>query len=507
MRCFFLVVFSSSLASASLRRAAAATCPLTSTTTVALLNDAASSAYGEWYVNFFSWWSAANPTALRVVRLTAAQVKACDLASLPALRMFVNPGGNAYNQLTALGAAGISRVRAYVNRPQTAPSAYVSSCAGSYMAAHDYLWETLYEGSSYYNFVTSPPYSLFPHTVEGSLVDIGDDQFGSLESNGKVKARTVNGSNGQQFVYWGGPSFGWNGVADYADATSTEYDPNITPVLYFKDFYGFQSKNLVAAWTYKLSGRTSASILMATVHPEADQTAATCCLGASFQTADSVKQNWAWWATYMNAVAGTTYALPSVPVAPVFSTVPPHASKPVLPCYAANPTALFCDSFTVAAGTVYPGMFQWQRNQTAYNLAAPWNVTFTTALMGGNIGGAGADGATDGFAVSIPSTATGNPAATIASQKFSTAGVAAPKLSFKWRGKTLSAGGLTVAVSTDDGTSWATLAKLVLNPAVAAWTPASFALPANKASVRIRFACVAGAATTNYCAIDSVLVI
>ena len=34
-----------------------------------------------------------------------------------------------------------------------------------------------YEGPGYYNFATAPPLSVFPHTVEGSLTDINDDQF------------------------------------------------------------------------------------------------------------------------------------------------------------------------------------------------------------------------------------------------------------------------------------------------------------------------------------------
>ena len=45
------------------------------------------------------------------------------------------------------------------------------------MAARDYLWESMYEGPGYFNFKVNPPMGMFPHTVEGSLVDIGDDQY------------------------------------------------------------------------------------------------------------------------------------------------------------------------------------------------------------------------------------------------------------------------------------------------------------------------------------------
>jgi hypothetical protein len=80
-------------------------------------------------------------------------------------------------QLSALGATGRKNLLAFINRAEP-PSAYVGFCAGGYIAAHDYLWETLYEGPGYYNFADSPPLSVFPHTVEGSLTDVVDDQFG-----------------------------------------------------------------------------------------------------------------------------------------------------------------------------------------------------------------------------------------------------------------------------------------------------------------------------------------
>jgi hypothetical protein len=85
----------------------------------------------------------------------------------------VNPGGDAYDQLSALGAQGRKNIIDFMNRGDTA---YVGFCAGAYIASHDYIWESLYEGPGYYNFAVDPPLSIFPHTVEGSLTDINDDQ-------------------------------------------------------------------------------------------------------------------------------------------------------------------------------------------------------------------------------------------------------------------------------------------------------------------------------------------
>ena len=82
------------------------------------------------------------------------------------------------------------------------------------MAARDYLWASAYEGPGYFGFAIAPPLALFPHTVEGSVVDIGDDQFGDA-SDTNVQYRLVNVSNGHRMLYYGGATFGWNGAPPY----------------------------------------------------------------------------------------------------------------------------------------------------------------------------------------------------------------------------------------------------------------------------------------------------
>ena len=139
------------------------------------------------------------------------------------------PGGNAYNQLSALGANGTANIKAFINRDQAdAPSAFVGFCAGAYMASFAYVWETMYEGPGYFNFKKEPPLNVFPHLVEGSLVDIGDDQ--SSDQHGR-KYRMVNVSNGHAMLYFGGSSFGWNAVPDFTDPASPHYDPEVVVLL------------------------------------------------------------------------------------------------------------------------------------------------------------------------------------------------------------------------------------------------------------------------------------
>ena len=149
-----------------------------------------------WIADLLWWWSRHDPS-VTYQSLTASELQACELAAFPNLRVFLNPGGNAYYQATALGPTGRKHIRDFVLR-EDPPAAYAGFCAGAYIAAHDYIWETVYEGLDYLNFRTSPPFSLFPHTVEGSLVDIGDDQFGDQRDG--TKYRLVNVSNGHKPV-------------------------------------------------------------------------------------------------------------------------------------------------------------------------------------------------------------------------------------------------------------------------------------------------------------------
>lgn len=141
-----------------------------------------------WVEDLLWWWQQADPS-LRYTAVDAAALQHCDLASFPNLRVYINPGGDAYSQLGDMGAAGADNIKRFVYRDQRWPSAYVGFCAGGYIAAHDYLWESVYEGVDYYDYQHNPPLSIFPHTVEGSIVDINDDQYADQFGS---KFRTVN---------------------------------------------------------------------------------------------------------------------------------------------------------------------------------------------------------------------------------------------------------------------------------------------------------------------------
>ncbi|CAM9977709.1 unnamed protein product, partial [Ectocarpus fasciculatus] len=246
-----------------------------------------------WIADFLEWWNTFD-TNVEFVALSARDLQVhCDLQAFPNLRVYINPGGDAYMQLSSLGVAGTDNIKAFVHRDQRNPSAYVGICAGTYLAAHDYIWETMYQGADYYDFATNPPMSLFPHTVEGSIFDINDDQFGDQSGS---KFRVVNVSNGHHMLYYGGSTFGYNGVPDYADPQSPEYDEDIEGSVNFN----------VGAWRY-------GNLLLSSVHPEAsnctDHEDVDCPPAGTLPMA-RIWQNWAWLSTYINEVSQSSFLIP-----------------------------------------------------------------------------------------------------------------------------------------------------------------------------------------------------
>ena len=77
---------------------AEAACPLTAATTVAYFagHGATADCQG-WEKHFFDWWAGSEPRIV-VQRMTATATKNCELERYPNLKLWVQPGGNAYDQ-------------------------------------------------------------------------------------------------------------------------------------------------------------------------------------------------------------------------------------------------------------------------------------------------------------------------------------------------------------------------------------------------------------------------
>lgn len=515
MSCYFLILllisFHDLIIALDVNITTTAACPIINHTNIVYSTVSGVGSASKIWVQDLLWWWKTYDSSIHYVELSSSDLQThCDLSSFPNLRLYINPGGDAYNQLTSLGTSGTSNIKKFISRSQVNPSAYLGFCAGAYVAAHSYLWETMYEGPGYYNYATNPPLSIFPHMVEGSLVDINDDQYGDQFGS---KFRLVNVSNGHQMLYYGGSSFGYNGADPIHDPESKSYDPNLEVLLYYTDFYGFYSKNVPAAWKYN-------NVLMTSIHPEADNCTSSQdsdCPPANTIPINNILQNRAWITTYINQVAQTNFKIPDVPIPPVFDTTPPHTTYPIKDCDSSG--VLFCDDFD-ALGRVPEGLSpRFQRNQTDYDHSQPWNtsyistwnkITYTTPHQG------------NGYAIVIPN-GLKQYSSSIITKPFDTSSCSSSRessnlfsdgifdssiaVTYAYKGQTTSNGYIRFLYSID-GITYTTVSSVVLNPAVTTWKEVSFSIPTAKAvSVTLMFMCDSGAASTgDFCALDTLSV-
>jgi len=279
-------------------------------------------------------------------------------------------------------------------------------------------------------------------------------------------------------LYYGGSTFGWN------QAPQVSIDPELHVLAYYTDFYGYLSYNLPAAWKYK-------NLLLTSVHPEADNCTKFDCPAAGTIPEENVLQNRAWLLTHVNAVAGTRFVVPKVPLEPSFDASAPHSSYPSKSCYQGGvprtPPILFCDDFDAAHGTVPSGLWNWERGQTSFNNPPAWNTSYTS------VHGGPAEG--NGYALAVQSASEEQWAS------ITTFPVQTPPgtfLTFKRRG-VMSAGGLfTVQYTTNSGQAWV---NLQLEPLSSSWNLERYALPV-ASSLRVRFNC----GGKGFCALDSVYI-
>ncbi len=167
-------------------------CPIATGTDFAVYGQTFKGGVGtssrSWMAHFFDWWKAQDPS-VDYVFLTAAQAQACTnlKRTYPNLKMWVQPGGDAYDQQTALGATGKANINGFI----IDQGAYLGVCAGAYYATRGYWWEGRYYAH---------PYLLgaYPVTMEGAISSIAP---------WPGYAMTVL-SNGRNAIYYGGPTVG-----------------------------------------------------------------------------------------------------------------------------------------------------------------------------------------------------------------------------------------------------------------------------------------------------------
>jgi hypothetical protein len=226
-----------------------------------------------WITNFFDWWHVYDP-AVRPVFLNSTNLTSdCNLSNYSNVVLYVQPGGNAYDQQSALGSAGKTNILSFLDKG----GAYVGICAGWFYAAKDYYWE-----GQYYNWTYL--LGLVP-TVEGSISTIADYPAYNM----------TRLSNGLKMIYYGGPTWGWR---------QTPKETVGTALMTFASIPG----NLPAAV------RINKTLLLS-VHPEALEN-----YGIFGLSTDERIANYKWLASAIDSIIGNRFTVPQATSISVFGS-------------------------------------------------------------------------------------------------------------------------------------------------------------------------------------------
>ena len=167
----FLVLTSTFALLLLLCSTAEAKCRIKPSTTVAYYGGhGATSDCQSWEDHFFSWWATAEPRVVHA-KVLPSELKECDDLAQTNVTLWVQPGGNAYDQQASLGAEGKANllrfIRAGQGQQQGERATYLGTCAGFFLTASSYWWEG--QQFSWPNMLGITP------ELEGSITTIWDD--------------------------------------------------------------------------------------------------------------------------------------------------------------------------------------------------------------------------------------------------------------------------------------------------------------------------------------------
>ncbi len=252
-------------------------CPINSDTNVVFYGETGFGGVGDlskdWIISFLNWWEQQDPS-INYVELGDNHVTGeCDLGSFENLKMYIQPGGNAYYQQNRLGSEGKAALTEYINSGK----GYLGICAGFYYTANDYWWQ-----DEFYNHPDL--LELYP-TVEGSIREIADYD----ENPGYAITGLDNGFNA---VYYGGPTRGYeytdlNSPGEFV-ATYTEYGNDMPAIIKYNN------------------------MLLNSVHLEAFENN-----GISGLSTEDRIENYKLLANLLNEVSGTSFYVPAYTNPPV----------------------------------------------------------------------------------------------------------------------------------------------------------------------------------------------
>ncbi|MFA5856910.1 MAG: BPL-N domain-containing protein [Candidatus Pacearchaeota archaeon] len=422
------------------------TCPINSNTNVVFYGETGFGGVGDlsrsWIIHFLDWWKLQDSNII-YQELKSSDVKNCNLANYPNLKIYIQPGGNAYYQQRSLSTEGKTNINNYINSGK----AYVGICAGFYYAASDYYWQ-----GSYYDW--GDLLGKYP-TVEGSILEIAD-----YDSNTPYKVTTL--SNGENMVYYGGPTRG------YKDTPNTIIGEKL---MSFSELSG----ELPAAIK-------SDNLLLMSVHAEAFEND-----GITGLSSEQRVRNYIWFANSINNVASTNFIVPSLPNPPVCGNLVceqgEDSNNCIVDCPIGNLGEIFFEDFE-------NGFSSWIL--TKVSAANYWSLTTTNPYQGS-------------YSAEVKPMSTTEPASSI-EKAVSTSGFSNLKLSYYRRLIGLDIAD-EFKVKWYDGTTWFVLEQTGSSSANdASYLSKEFSLPSsanNNPNFRIRFECTAGA-TSEFCRVDNI---
>ncbi len=251
-------------------------CPIKSDTDIVFYGETGNGGVGtpsrSWMIHFFDWWKSQDPS-ISYVELNSGDVKTdCNFANFPNLKLYVQPGGNAYYQQNKLGTFGKNNIINYLNNN----GSFFGACAGFYYAANDYYWQDEY-------FNHADLLGIYP-TLEGSIREIADYD----QSPGFALTSLDNGFNA---IYYGGPTRGY-------EYTDTNY-PGET-----KAKFNALNGDMPAIIKYN-------KMLLTSVHLEAYEND-----GISGLSSEDRIENYKLLANNLNEVMGTSFYVPDYVIPP-----------------------------------------------------------------------------------------------------------------------------------------------------------------------------------------------
>jgi len=254
------------------------TCPIKADTNVVFYGETGFGGVGapskSWMIHFLDWWQQQDSSVNYVELSSSDVISKCDLSSFPSLKLYIQPGGDAYYMQNKLGSEGKNNILSYLN----SGGSYFGACAGWYYTANDYVWQ-----GEYYNHPDMLDF--YPATVEGSITSIAD-----YEGNPDHKVTSL--STGFNAIYYGGPTIGWQNTQGPAPGTTEAT---------FTDISG----DLPAVVKYN-------NALLTSVHLEAYEND-----GITGLTTEDRIENYKYLGNLLNEVAGTNFYVPAYTNPPV----------------------------------------------------------------------------------------------------------------------------------------------------------------------------------------------